>query len=182
MNDLSKHIYKTTTERLTLETLTPENMSDDYIDWLQDPQVLKYLEVRHTPQTRENITEFVNNMHNASNNLMLGIFLKDYNKHIGNIKLGPIDWRYKRADIGIIIGDKNQWGKGYAPEAIEAVCSLAFNELGLSRVQAGAYASNVGSQKAFEKVGFHIEGSFKNYWQLDNEPEDNTFMARLKDS
>ena len=179
MASLSNTILKRESERLVLETLTPANMSDDYIAWLQDPEILKYLEIRHSKQTREKIITFVQSMLESDDNLLMGIFLQDGKKHIGNIKLGPVHKIYPRADIGIIIGDKNSWGKGYASEAIDTLCRIAFETLGLRRVQAGAYASNGGSIKAFEKVGFKKEGVLKDHWILDGKPEDEILFARL---
>lgn len=179
MTDLTNYKISHKTERLILETLTPENMSDDYVAWFQDPDVLQYLEARHTTRTREKIIGFVQNMLESKDNLMLGIFLKGNKKHIGNIKLGPVNKIYKRGDIGLVIGDKGSWGKGYATEAINGVCDIAFKTLALRRVQAGAYASNKASVRAFEKAGFSHEGVFKDYWLLDNEPEDEIMLARL---
>lgn len=165
-------------ERLKLETLTPQNMSDEYVSWLQDPEIIQYLEVRHAQQTQETVTSFVQDMLESENNLMLGIFTKTDNKHIGNIKIGPINWRYGRADIGIIIGDKNAWGKGYATETIQSICDIAFKTLELTRLQAGAYASNAGSLKAFKKAGFKQEGILKAYWKLENNPEDQVLLGK----
>ena len=65
--------------------------------------------------------------------------------HIGNIKLGPINWHHKFADVGIIIGDKKQWGKGRAVEAIRTLCRFGFDELGLNKITAGCYSGNQGS-------------------------------------
>jgi RimJ/RimL family protein N-acetyltransferase len=90
--------------------------------------------------------------------LFLAIIAKNDNKHIGNIKLGPINRHHKYADVGIIIGDKTFWGKGYATEAIKLVVAYAFEVLKLHKLTAGAYMNNAGSVKIFKKAGFSIEG------------------------
>ncbi len=180
VESLARYTVSQSSDRLMLETLRVENMSSDYIDWLQDPAILQYLEIRHAPsQTRESIVKYVQDMFGSENNLMMGIFLKADKKHIGNIKLGPVNWKYRRADIGIIIGDKESWGQGYATEAINSLCQIAFDVIGLNRVQAGAYANNEASLKAFLKADFRQEGVLKNYWILNEKPEDQILLGRL---
>src|SRR5205814_2669717 len=83
---------------------------------------------------------------------------KDNDQHIGNIKLGPIHWIHRYAEIGLLIGEKSCWGQGYASEAIRLVTTYAFERLNLHKVTAGCYATNVGSVRAFEKAGFVREG------------------------
>ena len=176
---LTHRIVSIETERLVLETLTPGNMSTDYLTWLQDPDVVRYLEVRHTDQSCERIQNYVQDMLASADNLMMGMFLKLGKRHIGNIKLGPVNWRYGRADIGLVIGDRACWCRGYATEAIEGVGQIAFNILTLRRVEAGVYASNKGSIKAFLNADFRREGILKGQWILDGQPEDHIILGRL---
>ncbi len=178
LNNLENFVTEHPTERLVLKTLLPEHYSDEYLGWLHDPEVIRYLELRHGTHTPENVKEFARNMLVSPDNLQMGIFLKDGGRHIGNIKLGPVNWRYRRADIGLMIGDKPSWGKGYASEAIAGICEIGFEELGLQRIQAGAYASNKGSIKAFLKAGFSEEGVLKSYWLVDGQPEDEILVGK----
>ena len=83
-------------------------------------------------------------------------------KHIGNIKLGPINIHHNCAEIGLIIGDKDSWGKGLASRAISIVTQFGFNQLKLAKLSAGCYENNIGSKKAFEKSGYQVEGFLKN--------------------
>ena len=177
--DLTHYIINHETERLTLKTLEDQHYSERYLSWLSDPEVIQYLELRHAKHTKETTLQFIQNMLNSPNNLQMGIFLKDGDRHIGNIKIGPVNKTYARADIGLMIGDKDSWGKGYATEAIKGVTDIAFNTLNLQRVQAGAYASNKGSIKAFLKAGYEQEGVLKNHFVLDGKPEDDILVAKL---
>lgn len=167
------------TGRLILKTLTTDTMSPDYLDWLRDSSVNRYLEARHMQHTRESVAQFVEDMFASDKDLMMGIFLKSTGKHIGNIKLGGIDRVYSRADIGIIIGDHTLWGKGFATEAIEGLSDHSFGSINLRRLYAGAYASNKGSIKAFLKAGFQQEGILKGHWIVNGEPEDGVLLGKL---
>ena len=57
--------------------------------------------------SKNKIIDFIHNQYNSPNNILFGIFVKDTNEHIGNIKIGPINFTYLRTELGIIIGEKN---------------------------------------------------------------------------
>lgn len=106
----------------------------------------------------DNIKDFVLSMDGSRDNLFMAICLKEGKRHIGNIKIGPINWLNRFTDIRLLIGEKDCWGKGYASEAIGLVVDIAFNKLGLHKLWAGAYDANQGSVKSFIKNRFSIEG------------------------
>ena len=59
-----------------------------------------------------------------------GIF-DEANTYIGTVEL--YDIRYNSATLGIIIGERSHWSRGYGPEAIGALLEHAFHDLGLNR-------------------------------------------------
>lgn len=78
--------------------------------------------------------------------------LDEQGDYIGTIEL--YDIRRERATLGIIIGERSHWGRGYGPEAMTALLTLAFEELQLHLVQLHTFADNPRAQAAFAKVGF----------------------------
>lgn len=83
--------------------------------------------------------------------LTFGVF-DEHREYIGTIEL--YDIRGTRATLGIIIGEKSHWGKGYGPEAIAALLEHAFDALGLDSVRLSTFDDNPRAQAAFRKVGF----------------------------
>lgn len=152
--------------------LTPDHVSEAYVSWLNDPLTNQYLESRYTIHTAESTRAFVASILGSPNNLLLGIRSPDSHAHVGNIKLGPINETHGSADIGILIGERAAWGKGIATSAITRLADVARTQLGLRKLTAGCYASNVGSKKAFEKAGFEIEGVRKAQFLMAGHPED----------
>ena len=143
------------TARLLLRNLTEADASQRYLSWLNDPEVLRYLEIRFSKVgDLKELGSFVNAVNKSTDTLMLGIFRKDTGQHIGNIKLGPIKFDHARAEIGFLIGDRLSWGAGYASEAIQAVSQFGLDHLNLAKIGAGCYETNVGSMKALLKAGF----------------------------
>jgi [ribosomal protein S5]-alanine N-acetyltransferase len=106
------------------------------------------------------------------------MFLKETQTHIGNIKIGSINWQHRYGDVGLLIGDKNSWGKGIAAEAISLVTQYAFEELNLHKLTAGMYEQNIGSYKAFIKAGYQEVGRFKQHYFSHGEYVDGIVVER----
>ena len=150
-------------ERIFLRPLSDERISTDYISWMQDQDVLQYLTGRQGGYSEGELKEYVIQMNKSPNNHLFGIFLEKENTHIGNIKIGNIDSLHKFADLGLIIGNKSLWGKGYATEAITLATEHAFNELHLNKLTAGMVVDNIGSHRAFIKAGYREVGRLKKH-------------------
>lgn len=152
---------------IQLRCLCREDVGDKYLGWLRDPNVNRYLEIRHNPPTNVyDLMQYVDSVNNSPDNILFGIFLLD-DTHIGNIKLGSINVINQRAEVGLLIGDKHHWGKGYGTRAIRLISDFAFHDLGLTRLTAGMYEPNQGSYRAFIKAGYHYEGTAQDYWQSE---------------
>lgn len=148
------------TPRFLLRTLKLSDVGSRYLSWLSDPEINRYLEIRFTPvKSTGELISFVQSVNAGADSLLLGIFLKEGQRHIGNIKLGPIQSDHRRAEIGFLIGEKDCWGQGYASDAIAALSRYGFDRLGLEKITSGCYASNVGSAKALLKAGFVQEAT-----------------------
>ena len=72
--------------------------------------------------------------------------------YIGTVEL--YDIRFDSATLGIIIGEKTHWSKGYGPEAIGALLEHAFSDLELREVRLNTFGDNLRAQAAFKKIGF----------------------------
>lgn len=156
-------------ERIYLEILDPEHLSEDYLSWMNDPAVLHFLANPNATHTASDLKDFVRQMNQSIDNYLFGVCLKETGRHIGNIKIGNIHPVHKHADVGLIIGDKALWGKGLATEAIRLVVNYAFDILKLHKLFAGILEHNKGSLKAFLKAGFKEAGCYKKHCRVDGE-------------
>ncbi len=146
-------------QNLFLRSLDIQDANSNYLSWLQDDEVTRHLEIRFNPPSSIlDLKDLISRLNSSPDCLMLGIFLKKKSLHLGNIKLGPINFHHKTAEIGLLIGAREEWGKGHGSEAIELISTYAFKVLNISKLTAGCYASNKGSLRAFSKVGFKVEG------------------------
>jgi len=170
------------TAQLTLRPLLPEAADGPYADWVRDTEVTRYTELRHAVPGREELRAFIEKCLKDPDNLLLGLFLKDQGgRHIGNIKLGPINRHHRFGAIGLLLGAKDCWGRGLATESIRALSAHAFGPLGLNKLVAGIYANNPASLRAFERAGFIIEGRYRRHYLFEGEWIDSYHMGRLSD-
>ncbi|MDZ4722678.1 MAG: GNAT family protein [candidate division Zixibacteria bacterium] len=163
--------------RSYLREVRQSDVNDRYYRWMNDPEVSRYLETRFVAQSLENISKFVAHMDGKSDEPFFAICRRDTNEHIGNIKLGPINWRHRYADISLLIGEKNCWGKGYATEAIGMITQFGFETLNLNKLKAGCYVENEGSARSFEKCGYSREGLQKGQYLIDGKSTDGIILG-----
>lgn len=165
--------------RLRLRPLVPADAAGRYAVWMADPEVTKFLESRFTSSTEAELEAYVRAAEANPAVHFFAIELEAEHRHVGNIKLGPIEEPHRRGDIGIVVGERDCWGKGYAAEAIELVTSWALGELRLAKVTAGAYSTNIGSIRAFERAGYAIEAVRPRHYLSDGAWVDAVLLARF---
>ena len=167
------------TPNLHLRELTAAEVTQEYVDALNDPEVVGLTEARHVKWNWQSVVIYVKESNISGESQLIGIFLKESNQHIGNIRIFNFSQRHRRMELGIMIFDKSQWGKGYGTEALTAVTEYTFNTLKLHRVCADYYATNTASARIFSKAGYEIEGVYKEHCILDGEYIDSVRVAKI---
>ncbi len=85
-------------------------------------------------------------------------------KHIGNCSCYDIDKGKKEAELGIIIGDKDFWDKGYGADAVTTLVNHMFQDMGMERIYLHTLDWNTRARKCFEKCGFTSRGQVTRGW------------------
>ena len=145
--------------RLLLRALEPGDLNATYLSWLNHPAVNCHLETRFLPQTIKALQVYWRAHRDDPSIPWFVICLAIEGRHIGTIKLGPIQWLHRRADLSLFIGECWCWGQGYASEGSALMHDLASRELDLQKLIPVIYAGNFGSPRAFEKCRFELESS-----------------------
>ncbi len=166
-------------DRLFFKTLTKDDVSEQYLRWLNDPDINQYLETRFNPQSPETCEQFISDMEKDPSSHLFGIYIKDTLEHIGNIKLGFINTYHRKAQLSLFIGEKSCWGIGYASEAINSITKWGFDTLGLEKIEAGCYDLNTGSLRAFLKAGYSVEGYFRKNVIYNNKRIGSFWLGKL---
>jgi RimJ/RimL family protein N-acetyltransferase len=163
-----------------LRPLEPQDLEGDYLAWINDPEVTHYTEVGTFPSTRRDLEEFYESTKASKSQVLLAIIDRQSHRHIGNVKLGPIHWVHRKATFGILIGDKNCWGGGIGEEATRLAVEYAFQRLNLNRVDLGVFAGHEAAVRCYEKVGFKLEGRFRQDLFSGGEFRDRLWMGLLR--
>jgi ribosomal-protein-alanine N-acetyltransferase len=166
---------------ISLQEFLPEHVSERYVGWLNDPEVMGQTESRNGGHTIESALQYVG-ASATDRNCRFWRIVHDDAGHVGNMRLSDIIPFHRRADTAVIIGEKEMWGRGIASRAIRLASDYAFGELKLLKLTAGMLASNVGSIRAFENAGFKIEAQRPLHYRYGDTWLDGVFMGRLADN
>lgn len=127
--------------------------------WSNSPELWENLVGWHFPYSELSTEQYIKNInHNNMRYQNFGIEVEGLGL-IGTINLVDIDWKNRNACNGIMLGDLDTRGKGYALDAVMAMMRYAFKELGLHRLDAEMIDFNNRSIDFYaNKCGWHIEG------------------------
>ena len=163
-----------------LRPLERTDLNDRYLNWLNDPEVTRYTETGIFPSSAEDLDNYYRSMSGSRNDVMLAVVDKQSGKHIGNVKLGPIHWLHRSATFGILIGQKEFWGKGVGLEATRLMVEYGFDRLNLHRIDLGVFAEHEAAVRCYEQAGFKLEGRLRDDLFHDGEYKDRLWMGLLR--
>ena len=151
---------KIETKRLVMRPLGLSFLSNTYLNWMQDEEVVKFMDSGGKNYSFNDLKEYLLEI-DEKNIYSWAIILKDRNYHIGNIKIDPIDSKKSTGEYGIMIGDKSSWGKGYAREASLGIINFCFNDLLLRKINLGVVSNNENALSLYKSLGFVEEKRIK---------------------
>jgi len=148
-----------------LEPLKPEekNLIDK---WNKDEEVSRYREIGNETRKLESIS--------------FGIYDKETSKLIGDIGINSIDLANKHAEIGMTIGDKNYWNKGYGTDLVKTILKFCFEELDLNKVYLDVWEENKRAIGCYTKCSFKKDGVLKEHVFRDGKYHDKWIMSIFK--
>lgn len=149
---------------VTLRAIEIDDL-DSLNRWSNSPELWKNLAGWHFPYSKLNTENWILNINN--NNSTNQIFAIDTIEHglIGTASLKNIDWKNRNAFHGMMLGDVETRGKGYALDTVMALMRYAFEELGLNRLDGCMIAYNKRSISFYtKKCGWQVEGTRKNWF------------------
>lgn len=168
-------------ERVYLRPLELEDL-DRCFRWIMDPEVNRYLLGPRLPLNRLREEEWLRSLYRSDRDMVFAICLKEGDRHIGNCGLHRISWLDRFAELGIVIGEPDCWGKGYGTEAVRLLLDYAFRVLNLNRVELHVFATNERAIRSYRKVGFQEEGRLRKRRFVQGAYVDELVMAILREA
>lgn len=139
-----------------LRPLRETDVTTEYVDGLNDPAVNQHLVgSRSRAQTMESVQAYVGSNERSASDVLFGVYIDRALR--GTVRLHDVDPAEGTARVGVLIFDRQYWNRGWASRAIAATIRFASAELGIPRFWAGMRATNAGSRRTFEGLGFRYQ-------------------------
>lgn len=161
-----------TGKELYLSPLTKEDISEEYISWLNDSQTNEGNSHAIFPNTYTKTLAYIESIQSSRTEIVFAIKLKKGDVHIGNVSLQNINWVSRTGEIAMIIGNKKNRARGVGTEVMALIIEYAFKTLNLNRISCGTPVTNMGGIRICEnnkmiKEGIQREVLYKNGEYLD---------------
>jgi RimJ/RimL family protein N-acetyltransferase len=150
-----------------------------FVRWINDPEVRRFMIMRY-PLSMAEEEQWWEGRLQRHNDHIFAIEAED-GTHIGNIGLHDIQRENRRAVLGIVIGEKSYWGRGYGTDAIRAMLRWVFGYLNLNRVTLNVFSYNRRAIRCYRKCGFRHEGTMRQAHYVDGQYVDEWIMGILRD-
>ena len=142
------------TTRFNLRTLDVTDNLEIYLSWLKDVISNQYITSARLDYSMEELTDYINEVNLLSSAVLLGIFDKKSNWHIGNIKYSKINSPAGSAEMGIMIGQREFRGQGVGAEVIRACNLWLRTEHLIEKIVLGVNTENKPALSLYQKLGF----------------------------
>lgn len=162
-----------------LRAREPDDLERAY-GWINDREVTRHLTVRY-PLSRADEERWIRETptNTFANGVGLAIETRE-GLHIGNIDLREMRHEDRKTELGIMIGDKEYWSKGYGTDAVLTLLRFAFDEMNLNRVWLTVHDSNERAITCYRKCGFQEEGRLRQEVFRDGRYQDIVIMGILR--
>ncbi len=146
-----KYFRKLVGEKCYLSPINPDD-AETYTQWINDLEVTAYLTLSHQVLSLSKEKEILERM--AREGHVFAIVDKEKDQLIGNCGLHDISSIDRTAELGIFIGDKEYWNKGYGSEATTLLLDFGFNLLNLNNIMLRVFSFNQRALQCYRKCGF----------------------------
>jgi RimJ/RimL family protein N-acetyltransferase len=177
---MNKPVFQGDLVRLT--AIDAETDAADIARWSNDGVFERLLDSDPAkPRLPATVKEWIEKQEPRNNSYAFAIRTLTDDRLIGEAELDGIQWPHGDGWIGIGIGAREDWNKGYGTDAMNILLRFAFSELYLHRVSLNVFGYNQRAMRCYEKVGFSVEGRLRACLNRDGQRWDLIFMGILRD-
>lgn len=176
-----KDIYRGSLVRLSTDS--PELMAKEFAKWDRDTEQHRLADSDPAQLWSEKkIKESIEKRaENNDRGFRFSIHTLADDKLIGIVGLWINSWTHSDAWLGISIGERDYWGRGYGTDAMRLAVQYGFIELNLRRISLGLHSYNERALKSYLKVGFQLEGRIREDGLRDGVRFDSLWMGILRE-
>jgi RimJ/RimL family protein N-acetyltransferase len=153
---------------------------DDILRWVNNREVVGNLaSFSGEPFTRADEIAYVEKMMASKDDRVFSVLAADDGRYIGQIGIHQIFWRSRVGRLSLVIGSKDEWGKGFGSAAIARILDVAFVDERLHKVWLMVFRTNERSRRTYERAGFTVEGTLREEYFHDDAWHDMVRMSML---
>jgi RimJ/RimL family protein N-acetyltransferase len=171
-------------ELVRLATEEPDQLAESISRWARDSEYwrLGAGDAARLFSAKKTKTWIEKDIEEASpNDFFFTIRTLTDDRLIGIIALDDINWAQGESFVGIGLGEREFWGKGYGTDAMRLILRYAFTELNLRRVSLNVFGYNQRGIRSYEKCGFKHEGAVRQWLHRDGQRWDLVHMGILRE-
>jgi RimJ/RimL family protein N-acetyltransferase len=147
-------------EVIGLRRLDSSDANEAYVKWLSDPEVNRYLEIRHNPPTIAELKEWIEKV--STDKTRRSFAIEANGKFmIGTATLQNINHVHGTFGAGWMIGDKNYWGGTSAIQVMFRLLDFGFTELKMRKFIASVYQNHIKARMTNRYLGLTEEATIK---------------------
>jgi [ribosomal protein S5]-alanine N-acetyltransferase len=169
--------FKIDGDIVSLRLFRESDISNIFVSWLNDKKVVKYSNQRFLNHTHKSCLDYLRSFSNAQN-IYWAIEDKKTKELYGSIT-AYIQDNHSTADIGLMVGNKNAWGKGVGFDAWRLMMDFLFTQYGIRKVTGGALRANVGMICIMKKSKMTHEATRKDHELINGEPMDILYFCKF---
>ena len=167
-----------------LAACDPEEMGKSFSAWSRDSEYFRLMSagVSSMFSVKQTTSFYEKDLNDAAlRAYYFGVRTIADDRLIGEINLEMVNWSGRDAFVGLSIGERENWGKGYGSEMMQLLLQFAFLEVNLRRVTLTVFEYNPRAIRVYEKAGFQQEGRLRKFLNKEGQRWDMLFMGILRE-
>ena len=145
-------------QKIYIRSIQEADVYGRWWQWFNDPEVTRHMNKGQEFNSIEKQLAFFNKMRISEGDCVLAICELETKKHIGTTAFHNIRVEFDKrvGSFGIVIGEKEYWGKGIGTEVWRMMVNYGFKELRLDQIETKIFSTNNASLKVSKKLGFQL--------------------------
>ena len=167
-----------------LSAIDPDEFGKAFSNWNRDSEFMRFLDsssmnLRSPKSLKKSLEEELERQKSDTHWFTIRALADD--KLLGDINLSVYNWTGRDAFVGLGIGEREFWGKGYGTDVMKIILRYAFTEVNLQRVTLNVFEYNPRAIRSYEKTGFRHEGRMRQVLNREGTRWDMLFMGVLRE-
>lgn len=162
-----------------LRLFTERHITKEYINWLNDPEVVKFSNQRFAKHDEYSSLAFLRSFDETAN-LFLAIHMLNSGAFVGTMT-AYFSIPNQTVDLGLMVGDRSSWGKGVGSDAWSALMNRLLNTGAIRKITGGTLRCNVGMLNIMLKTGMKPDGVRYGHALVEGVPQDILYYSKFRD-